>query len=77
MLIIPNRNYVPLDFIFLDIECNPSCSIILGRHFLRNTGAIIEMKEGNIWFQFPLNKGMEHFPRNKIKVPYKSIISDL
>ena len=32
------------------------------------------MKEGNIRFQFPLNKGMEHFPRNKTKLPYESIM---
>jgi hypothetical protein len=32
------------------------------------------MKEGNIRFQFPLNKGMEHFPRRRIKTPYESIM---
>ena len=42
--------------------------------FLRTIGAIIDMKEGNIIFQFPLSKGMEHFPRKKIKLPYKSIM---
>ena len=76
VLIVANRNYVPVDFIFivLDIDCNPSCPIILGRPFLRTIGAIIDMKEGNIIFQFPLRKGMEHFPRNKIKLPYESIM---
>ena len=48
-----NINYVPVDFIVLDIDCNPSCPIILGRPFLRTIGAIIDMKEGNIRFQFP------------------------
>ena len=71
---VANRNYVPIDFIVLDIDCNPSCPIILGRPFLRTIGAIIDMKEGNIRFQFPLRKGMEHFPRNKIKLPYESIM---
>ena len=37
-------------------------------------GAIIDMKEGNIRFQFLLRKGMEHFPRKKIKLPYESIV---
>ena len=37
-------------------------------------GAIIDMKEGNIRFQFPLRKGMEHFPRKKIKLPHESIM---
>ena len=37
-------------------------------------GAIIDMKEGNIRFQFPLRKGMEHFPRKKVKLPYESIM---
>ena len=58
----------------VDIDCNPICPIILGRPFLRTIGAIIDMKEGNIRFQFPLRKGMEHFPRNKIKLPYESIM---
>ena len=29
VLIVANRNYVPVDFIVLDIDCNPSCPIIL------------------------------------------------
>src|SRR6187399_3174571 len=74
VLIAANRNYVPVDLIVLDIDCNPSCPIILGRLFLRTIGAIIDMKEGNIRFQFPLGKGMEHFPRKKIKLPFESFI---
>ena len=64
-LIVANRNYVPVDFIVLDIDCNPSCPIILGRPFLRTVGAIIEMKKGNIRFQFPLKKGMNTFQERK------------
>ena len=63
VLIVANSNYVRLDFIVLDKDCNTSCPIILGRPFLRMIDAIIDMKEGNIIFQFPLRKGMEHFPR--------------
>ena len=74
VVIIANRNYVPVDFIVLDIDCNLSCPTILGRPFLRTIGAIIDMKEGNIRFQYPLRKGMEHFPRKKIKLPYESIM---
>ena len=33
VLIVANRNYVSLDFIVLDIDCNPTCRIILGRPF--------------------------------------------
>ena len=29
VLIVANRNYVPVDFIVLDIDCNPTCLIIL------------------------------------------------
>ena len=65
---------MPVDVIVLDIYCNPTCPIILGRPFLRTIGAIIDMKEGNIRFQFPLRKGMEHFQRNKIKFPYESLM---
>ena len=42
--------------------------------FLRTISAIIDMKEGNIRFQFLLRKGMEQFPRKKIKLPYESIM---
>ena len=74
VLIVSNRNLVPVDFIVLDIDCNLSYPIILGRPFLRTIGAIIDMKEGNIRFQFPLKKGMELFPRKKFKLPYESIM---
>ena len=70
VLILANRNYVPMDFIVLDIDCNLSCPIILGRPFLRTIGAVIDMKEGNIKFQFPLRKCMEHLPRTRIRPPY-------
>ena len=73
VLISVNDNYVPVDFTIMDIECEPSCPIILGRPFLRTIGAVSDMKEGNIKFQFPLNKGMEHFPRKKIKLPFESV----
>src|ERR1041385_4201485 len=73
VLIIVNENYVPVDFTIMDIECEPSCPIIFGRPFLCTVGAIIDMKEGIIKFQFPLKKGMEHFPRKKIKLPFKSV----
>ena len=56
VLLFVNNNYVPVDFIIMDIECNASCPIILGRPVLRTVGAIIDMKEGNIKFQFPLKK---------------------
>ena len=72
--IMVNNNLVPVDFVVLDIECNASCPIILGRPFLRTVGATIDMKEGNIKYQFPLKKGMEHFPRKRMKLPYDSII---
>src|SRR4051812_26991346 len=32
---IVNDNYFPVDFTIMDIECEPSCPIILGRPFLR------------------------------------------
>ena len=72
--IMVNNNLVPVDFVVLDIECNASCPIILGRPFLRTVGAIIDMKEGNIKYQFPLKKGVEHFPRKRMKVPFDSIM---
>ena len=73
-VLLANRKYVPVDFIVLDIDCNLSCPIILGRPFLQTIGVVIHMKEGNIIFQFPLRKCMEHFPRTIIKPPYESIM---
>jgi hypothetical protein len=74
VLIMVNNNLFPDDFLVVDIECNASCPIILGRRFLRTVGAIIDMKEGTIRYQFSLKKGMEHFPRKRKKLPFNSII---
>jgi hypothetical protein len=59
VLIMVNNNLFPVDFLVLDIECNASCPIILGRPFLKTVGAIIDMKEGIIKYQFPLKKGTQ------------------
>ena len=74
VLIMVNGNYVPVDFIVMDIECKLSFPIVLGRPFLRTVGVVIDMKEGNIKFQFPLRKGMEHFPRRRMKHPFDTIV---
>jgi hypothetical protein len=74
VLIMVNNNLVPVDFLVMHIERNASFSIILGRPFLRTVGAIIDMKEGTIRYQFPFKKGMEHFPRKRNKLPFDSII---
>jgi hypothetical protein len=71
VLIMVNNNLVPVDFLALDVECNASCPIILGRPFLRTVGA---MKEGTIKYQFPLKKGMEHFPRKRKKLLFDSVL---
>jgi hypothetical protein len=60
-----NMTYVPVDFSVMDMTRNTSIPIILGRPFLRTTRAIIDSKEGNVKFQFPHKKCMEHFPRKK------------
>src|SRR3954462_1937207 len=66
VLIIVNDNYVPVDFTILDIECEPFCPIILGRPFLRTVGAVIDMKEGTIKFQFPLKNRMDTSLKNRL-----------
>jgi hypothetical protein len=35
VLIMVNNNLVPVDFLVMDVECNASCPIILGRSFLQ------------------------------------------
>jgi hypothetical protein len=74
VLIMVNNNLVPVDFLVMDVECNASCPIILGRPFLRTVGAIIDMRKGTIKYQFPLKKGMEHFPRKRKKLFFDSIL---
>ena len=44
---------------------NPSCPIILGRPFFRTVCAIIDMKEGNIRFQFPFKRAWNTFQERK------------
>jgi hypothetical protein len=51
-------------------------SYYLGRPFLRTVGAIIDMKEGTIKYQFPFKKGMEHFPRRRKKLLFDSILRE-
>jgi hypothetical protein len=63
-----------VDFLVMDVECNASCPIILGRPFLRTVGAIIDMREGTIKNQFPLKKGMEHFPKKRKNLMFDSIL---
>src|SRR3954469_11542210 len=48
--------------------------IILGRPFLRTGGAIIDMRDGIIRYQFPLKRGMENFPRKRKKSAFDYII---
>jgi hypothetical protein len=76
ILIMVNNNFVPVDFLIMDVKCNASCPIILGRPFLRTVGAIIDMREGTIKYQFPLKKGMEHFPRKRKKLLFGSILRE-
>ena len=58
----------------MNIECNVFCPIVLGWPFLRTIGVVIDMREGNIRYQLPLKKGMEHFTRKRRKLPIDSII---
>src|SRR4051812_30647281 len=70
VLIVVNNAYVPVDFYVLDVECNAYYPITLGRPFLRTVGAIIDMKEGTIKYQFPFKKVIEHFPMRRDKLPF-------
>ena len=60
-----HMTFVHVDFVIMDMGKNTSSPIILGRPFLRTAGAVIDFKEGNVKFQFPHKKPMEHFPRKK------------
>jgi hypothetical protein len=45
-----HMTFVHVDFIIMDMGSKTSSPIILGRPFLRTTGAIIDLKEGNVKF---------------------------
>ena len=49
-------------------------SYYFGKTFSSHVGAIIDMKEGIIRFQFPLKKGMENFHTKIMKLPIESIV---
>jgi hypothetical protein len=66
-----HMTFVPVDFIIMDMGNKTSSPIILGRPFLRTTGAIIDSKEGNVKFQFLHKKCMEHFPRKRDMPKYE------
>jgi hypothetical protein len=68
VLIMVNNNIVPIDFLVLDIECNASCPIILGRPFHRTVSAIIDMKEGTMRSQFPIKKGILEIERSYLLI---------
>jgi hypothetical protein len=74
VLIMDKNDLIPVDFLVMDVECNASCPIILGRPFLRTAGAIIDVKEDTIKYKFPLKKGMENFPRRRKKLLFDSIL---
>jgi hypothetical protein len=63
-----HMTFVPIEFIIMDMRSNTSSPIIIGRPFLRTTCAVIDSKEGNVNFQFPHKKCMEHFTRKKVNV---------
>jgi hypothetical protein len=63
-----HMTFVPIDFLVMDMGSKTSSPLILGRPFLRTTGAVTNSKEGNVKFQFPHKKCMEHFLRKKIVV---------
>ncbi|XP_024009416.1 uncharacterized protein LOC112084499 [Eutrema salsugineum] len=60
------ENCIPTDFVVLELEREPKDPLILGRPFLSNAGAIINVPEGKIdlhlWsliMQFDMNKSLE------------------
>jgi hypothetical protein len=57
--------FVHVDFIIMDMYGKNHSPIILGRCFLRTIGAITDAEQGNVKFNIPHKKCMEHFPRKK------------
>ena len=56
------------DFVILHIPEDDSMSIILGRPFLNNAGAVIDCNKGNVTFHVNGNEHMVHFPKKQPQV---------
>ena len=55
-----------IDLIIVDMPEDPITPIILGRPFLRNVKALINLHEGNVRFELPSREPfVVHFPRKK------------
>jgi hypothetical protein len=65
VLIMVNNNLFPLISLLWILNAMLLVQLFWEDLFLRTVGAIIDMKEGTIRYQFPLKKGMEHFPRKR------------
>jgi hypothetical protein len=63
-----HMTFVSIDFIIMEMRSNTSSPIILGIPFLRTIGAVIDSKEGNVKFQVPYKKCMEHFRMKKVNI---------
>jgi hypothetical protein len=74
VFIMVKNNLVPVDFLVMDVECNASCPIILGRPFLRTVGAIIDIKKCTIKYvtlspdvlEVPIEMLLHMVPRGRI-----------
>ena len=52
VLIVANRNYVPVDFIVLDIDCNPSALLFLVDLSLEQLVRLLIWRKGILDFNF-------------------------
>jgi hypothetical protein len=50
VMIEVHMNFIPIDFVVMDIRSNTSSPIIPGIPFFRTTGVVIDSKEGNMKF---------------------------
>jgi hypothetical protein len=62
-----HMTFVPIDVIIMDMDGKNHSSTILVRHFLRTTGAFTDAKEGNVKFQFPHKKCVEHLFKGRMR----------
>ena len=56
ILVKVKDDYVPVDFLILDMGSDDEVPLILGRPFLNTTNAVIYVGSGQIHFQFPAHK---------------------
>jgi hypothetical protein len=60
---VANNCLILTDFVALEMPEDDNMSVILGRHFLNTTGAVIDCNQGKVTFNVNDKEHMVYFPK--------------